>query len=209
MTIQNLRDFLDEMRWIYLSTEQQLLEFEKIIPLNNPDETYSPRLYSILQLTCSQIESMMKRFVSELNLKPKKDDFPSRYHTLNFKKGLSFQKVLLVPARKVYMPFNEDNSSHEWWIGYNNTKHSLPEGIQQGNLKNTINALAGLYILHNIGFVLSLGKEKDALDPDNWESVTYAKNYEKDVAFLNSVFTEASHHWHSKLFHHTTSWEFV
>jgi hypothetical protein len=146
----------------------------------------------------------MKQLLSELNLKPKKDDFPSRYKILNSNKGLSFQRVLLVPARKVYRPFNDDETSHEWWLGYNNTKHSLPDGIRQGNLKNTINALAGLYILHNIGHTIWIGKENEALEPKYWTPITYAKNYEKDVSFLNKVFPETTHHWNSQLFHHST-----
>ncbi len=60
---------------IYLDTERQFVELSYIIPLENNPETYSPRLYSILQMACGQAENLLRMLCEVLDLKPDEKTF--------------------------------------------------------------------------------------------------------------------------------------
>ena len=59
-----------------------------------------------------------------------------------------------------------DFKSPDWWSPYNKVKHSRIENYKNANLKNIINALAGLYILENY-FVKYIGDRDNDMDVPN------------------------------------------
>lgn len=196
--------YLDEMSYLYSSTENQFIEFSEIVPLyQNTFNVYSPRLYSILQLTCSQIESMIKRIVNEFRLTPRQEkNILPYYQELQKNELLEKQTVMLVPAWKIIRPF-PNNSLPKWWSAYNDTKHQLPQGVMSGTIENTTNALAGLYCLHNIAFLIMHGSTYDVTNKENWSEWTYPKFLNRDLDSWNARTPEVTHNWKSKLFHHT------
>lgn len=66
--------------------------------------------------------------------------------------GVLYRQLVssLISKQPTYKPFvkEKNDQSPSWWRGYNQTKHNLPEGYRQGNLRNTMLALAGAYSLH-------------------------------------------------------------
>lgn len=162
---------LEQMKEIYEDTERQFIEFTRIIPIDNPYETYSTRLYSLLQHICGQIESLMRIYCDQMNLKYDSRKFPSYFETLNSNKMLENQKILLIKTKSIIQPFLPKGISTEWWHNYNDTKHQLPNGLKQGNLGNTILALAGLYLLHTMKKYLQweMPPEK-LLDHRHWQN---------------------------------------
>lgn len=153
----------------YTDLERQFLELSFIIPLDNPDRTYSPRLYDILQSACGQVENMSRILCDKLNLKYSKKNkkFPTYYGLLNQKGMLESQIVYVVKTKQVIKPFViTSGKTPDWWRGYNDTKHELPEGILQGNIKNTIHALSALCALHRISY--SAYPQLPILNGKNW-----------------------------------------
>lgn len=180
------------------------MEFNEIVPFYKNDwKAYSPRLYSILQLACSQVESMIKRIVEELGgiSKPQKSLFPY-YRKLNANKLLEKQIVILIPAWQIIRPF-KDQSLPQWWTAYNDTKHKIPYGVFSGTIENTIHAMAGLYCLHNLAFLIMYGNAYDVTKDENWSEWTYPKFPNRDVDSFNARTPEITHKWKSMMFHHT------
>src|SRR5579885_3105939 len=144
---------LEKMQNFYLYTDREFNELSQIIPLDNKLETYSPRFYNILQSTCGQVENICRILCEKLQLRPSKSNFASYYSELNVDGMLEKQAVYLIKKNEVKMPFKiTSNKTPDWWQNYNDTKHKLPDGILQGNIGNTINALSALYSLHRIAF---------------------------------------------------------
>lgn len=169
---------IPKMYELFLDTERQLIELSHIIPLDNPDNTYSSRLYALLHMTCAQIESMFKMLCSELGLKPECDKFPCYFSILNSQGMLECQTVYITKIEKKIQPFIvEPNKSPEWWQGYNDTKHELPEGIIFGNIGNTIKAMSALCILHNIS-QFTRYRHDDLLNKNQWRQTELLPNYE-------------------------------
>jgi len=157
----------------YFETEQQFIEITRLIPLDNSPDTYSPRLYDILQSLCGQVENLMRILCEKLNLEYENKNFPSYYKTLNQTGVLEFQIIDLLNGSKAYIPFGIDKGKDtpNWWKGYNDTKHDLPNGYKQGNLNNTTFALTAVYAL-NCLFAYAEILGKDILNKEKWIHVT-------------------------------------
>ena len=154
----------------YFETERQFIEISRIIPLDNTSDTYSPRLYDILQSSCGQVENLLRLICDKLELKYDKKKFPSYYRTLNQTGILERQTIAMIVGKLAYKSFELDCSKETpfWWKAYNDTKHSLPEGYKEGNLRNTIFALTGVYALNCIA-AYSYHTKKKILDNDEWK----------------------------------------
>lgn len=94
---------------------------------------------TILKLICSQKEDLtqypeMKDYINYMNK-----------HHPRF-----YDNQVLIPAYQYpIIPWEKwkDNSSPDWWTSYNKLKHNRAKEFKRANLENTLNALAGLYIL--------------------------------------------------------------
>ena len=165
-------DIRRDMLSAYFETEQQFIEISRLIPLDNSPDTYSTRLYDILQSLCGQVENLLRLLCEKLNLESEGKNFPSYFNTLNQTGVLKFQLIDLLNGSKVYIPFGIDSGKDtpNWWRGYNDTKHDLPNGYKQGNLNNTTFALTAAYALNCLfAYVELLGN--DILDIKKWVRV--------------------------------------
>lgn len=196
--------FLHDMGHLYLSTEKELIEFGEIVPFYKNDwNAYSPKLYGILQSTCAQVESMIKRITEEMNVAPKPtNSILPYYEVLNNNNLLSKQTVMLISAWKVIHPF-EEKPIPNWWTAYNSTKHKLPDGVRSGTMENTIKSVAGLYCLHNLAFLIMHGTTYDVAKDENWREWIYPKFRNLDLDSFNNRTPEITHSWKSKIFNHT------
>ena len=168
MRMANLNDELVKLEEHYYYLESSFVDIVRIIPLENPSSTFSPRLYEILQSTCSQAEAILKIMCRELNLKLDGKSELKPYEALNCDGVIGFQEVVFKQqlnwqpikpfqcsyrccsrSKYEHKHLNADNSKMpKWWNAYNNTKHNLPKGLRVGTIENVCLALSGLYILH-------------------------------------------------------------
>lgn len=189
----SLEQKLDSMRGLYLDTERQLQEFIHIIPIDNNPEVYSPRLYSILQFSCAQIDSLFKIICQYLNISVKKEErnFPGFHRILNAKGMLEIQEVFLFHRKQMIHPFNK-TEEHLWWTAYNDTKHQLPEGIRQGTLGNVIDAIAATYVLNNIANLTRYVEYADDLfDSKKWHSSHWNDFSPTTIMMMNGINTQS------------------
>ena len=177
-----------EMQKLYTDTEKQLLEFIDIIPIDNTLDVYSPRLYSLLQFSCAQVDSLFKTICQYLNITVAKQKFPEFYKSLNVKGMLEKQEVFVFIRNELIHPFSKTDN-HLWWTAYNDTKHQLPDGIRQGTLRNVLHAMTASYVLNNIVY-LTATYAKDAdhiLDAMNWKNKGWI-----DYSFQNIMIMKSS-----------------
>ncbi|NOS61777.1 MAG: hypothetical protein HOO66_01865 [Nitrosarchaeum sp.] len=170
----------------YYDIETQFIELTRIIPLDNTDDTYSPRLYSILQMSCGQVENMLRLICDKFGFKytnpdkqNTKPNFFSYYNPINKNGILSTQWILLKKIdfrdiSKSYSPLElQSERAPFWWTGYNETKHDLPDGFKQGNLKNTLYALCAVYSIHCMAYYAQHIEKPDIfLDKKNWVNLS-------------------------------------
>ena len=157
----------------YFYIEDSFIELTRIIPLDNPESTYSPRLYEILQSICSNIDGLSIIMSDALQLEPEYTTFPFIYEKLNIDGLLDMQTVDLykLPGGKTYTPLTKTGRHNpKWWDDYNDTKHDLPEGLKAGNIGNTPVALAGLFALHVMAYYIQYSVE-NYLNPKYWRIV--------------------------------------
>lgn len=184
----NLKEYVEQMKKIYLDTERQLLEFSYIVPIDENQKLYSPKLYSILQFTCSQIDSLMKKITEVLELKiHNSKSFKNLHCSLNWAGMLECQKILFWETEKIMSPFS-NNFNQQWWIAYNKTKHGLPEGLKKGTLQNVVNALSAAYVLNGIIFSLyyTYNEKLSILDRKNWGEMTVDKSTMHNILMLRT-----------------------
>ena len=164
----------------YYEIERQFIELLRIIPIDNHPNTHSPRLYDILQSSCSQTVNLLKHICDELKLNYESKDFPNYYKVLNQTGILTRQLVDVSQGNLAYWPFvlAKDAETPDWWTAYNKTKHDLPKGYEKGSLRNTISAMTGIFALHNIAvYAQNFGKE--ILNNKQWN--------EEDATALNTL----------------------
>ena len=188
-TKEKLARFQEYYRYL----ESSFVNTLQIIPLHNEPNTFSPRLYEILQSTCSQIDGiitiMYEEYIANMHeehIKKSQITASYMYGVLNQDDVFNIQEIVIRPHPdwKAIRPFtcnfkctlreSDDAHTHKndakmpkWWSAYNDSKHKLPEGYSQGNLENTCLALAGLHILHTMMQVRPTSKE-DFLKKDSW-----------------------------------------
>ena len=190
MRVMDLNDGLFRFVEYYHYLESSFVDIVRIIPLENAPDTFSPRLYEILQSTCSQVEAIVKIMYKELTLGNKKSA-AEMYNELNWDGVISDQEVVFRsrPDWKAIKPFlcdfkcglrsewdhvhtnDRETQTPKWWKAYNKSKHDLPTGYGAGNIENTYLALAGLYILHYMMHLRTRNKD-DFLKRDSWGSLS-------------------------------------
>ena len=172
---------------IFFATERKLIELSWIIPLDNDPRTYSPELYSILQSSCGQVENMLRMLCEICELQYSKKNFPEYYKLLNSTDLLKQQWIYNKKTRNTCYPLEIEcgYDSPYWWRGYNGTKHNLPEGLREGNIENTVNALGALYAIHCIAYIAQHHK-KDILEKSYWRESDISSNSEYELDRIGS-----------------------
>lgn len=211
------------MKQLYISVEQQFVEFNKIIPYdqndkkNSWDVIHSPRLVNLILSICPQVEKMSKLLVDEMNLKLENDG-KSLYDYLNRLdvKDMLKEQIVGLPnpgsTSILLQPFlRNSNEGIAWWLAYNKIKHNVIEGIEYGTLSNAINALAGLSTLHHVAHIVitfknyhNVNMDEEILDFIKWhyderQGLQFQNPYEKlmpnqlSVVWSSNVFFFCSH----------------
>ena len=104
-------DDLPEMLDHYFYLESSLIDTVQIIPLENNGKTYSPKLYDILQSTCSHFESLLKMIYTQLKFpSASRNSIVPYYKSINECGLLSGQTLLFrkYPDGKFFYPFRTD-----------------------------------------------------------------------------------------------------
>lgn len=150
---------------------------------------YSNEYIKLLQIICSEIESILKSISKEIqgdkfnnknqsNIRIYTEIILNNWNTINSQK-VKFKDIELQPFKNWTIPQNPQKSiSLDFWISYNNIKHNRLKNYKEANLKNIINALAGLYVLE-LYFIRDIGnKTNDRYVPDDISKIFYLTNFQ-------------------------------
>jgi hypothetical protein len=150
--------------------EEQFNEITRTIPLENDDTVFSSKLYNVLQNSSVQVENMLRLLCDkfELNYGDKRK-FPVYYKLLNENNILKIQRIALIKKQDTFYPLEIQDGLETpfWWTAYNKSKHDLPDGFKQGNLKNTIYALGASYAVHCMAYYAQYAS-KEFLINNRW-----------------------------------------
>ena len=146
--------------WKYfLSLEKDLIELRDFIEFNKDNfHSYSFEISKLLQLTCSEIDSVCRNFCNVID--PSTDYFDETTYSgkINLYKQTIINKYPKLIESKIEIPdlFEEINpwddwktkDSPEWWKSYNKVKHYRHSCFKDANLKNALYSLSALMILN-------------------------------------------------------------
>lgn len=107
------------------------------------------------------MENSLRLLCDRLSLPYNNKDFPEYYSLLNEDDVMAKQWVYCTKTDSTLSPLQIDQGCPTpfWWRGYNGTKHKLPDGLKQGNLKNTLYAVAASYTLLCMSYYILFSDE--------------------------------------------------
>jgi hypothetical protein len=147
-----------------------------------PENLWSPRLATILQEICSQIDSSCRHELDRSNVAP----LSGRNHDINdyrhhFGSWLSARKLVFWQDENGQavglQPFKDWDCNQrppEWWSDYNKVKHDRIKHKKLATLKNCVDALAGLFfvIMRFAGMNVQI---RQMVAASNWWHITGAQ----------------------------------
>lgn len=169
--------------------EEQFYEVLRTIPLENDDGVFSPKLYNILQNSSVQVENMLRLLCDKFELHyGNQTKFPVYYKLLNKDNIFKIQRLFLIKKQNILYPFEmlDDLGNPFWWSAYNRSKHKLPDGFKEGNLKNTLYALGASYAIHCMAHYARYAPN-DFLDSKRWQDAMASFN--DDGELIKNDFT--------------------
>lgn len=160
------KDFLDTERYISFDLGDNYLYDSHTIHDYGNSGAFSNEFVKQYQAICSEVDVVLKTICKELS-GITENNMPA-YTDLVLKKWetLSEQKVRMNTIE--LQPFKNwkpslSYSAPDWWTPYNRVKHERLENFRKANLKNVMNALAGLYTLESylVKYIGDRDKTKD------------------------------------------------
>jgi len=144
----------------YKGAERMLVDFLRYVPYCDAHEqVWSPKLVTILQETCSQLDSLWRWEATNIHKRNDKEVDITDYFELYGAQVSSRWLVFWADEPKTIKPFSSwqntstfskgEYTNHllDWWKeGYQKIKHSRVENRCCATLKRTVESLAGLFL---------------------------------------------------------------
>lgn len=146
------KDFLDTERYISFDLGDNYLYDSHTIHDYGNSGAFSNEFVKQYQAICSEVDVVLKTICKELsgitenNMPAYTDLVLKKWETLSEQK-VRMNTIELQPFKN-WKP-SPSYSAPDWWTPYNRVKHERLENFRKANLKNVMNALAGLYILES------------------------------------------------------------
>ena len=139
------------MHWNYfLSIEEDVDRLARFIEFTtNNFSTYSVEMARILFAAASEVDVIAKLLCSNVAPAQKAEDINDYKDILNpYFLNIKDLEVFITRYGLSLTPWDEwkRNTNPFWWKAYNNVKHERNQYFPEANLKNTLNAISGLYI---------------------------------------------------------------
>lgn len=153
-----------EPHWNYLlAIERDLEELSRYIEFDEKNfDCFSIEIARILLASCAEVDVVCKQLCIMINPKSLADTIDKyRSELMTALPEISKFAVLLPRFGLSLNPWDEwknKNGVPMWWTAYNKIKHHRDAEYHRANLKNALNAVAGLFVM-----VLYLYKEKARL----------------------------------------------
>jgi hypothetical protein len=138
--------------WQYLRTlDSDLEDVARYVDIKRENfGTFSIEFVRLILAAGSEIDVVAKLLCEKIDgSKPCRNI--NDYRDIIMAKYPKFHSMIIdVPQYEIQLvPWEpwKDNCNPDWWTAYNSVKHQRDTHFQDANLQNTINAVAGLYIM--------------------------------------------------------------
>lgn len=157
-----------EMHWqYYLSIESMLLKTNQYVTHSNKNKSvYSDEFASIILLSCSELDSLLKQLCNNYGIKSEGKYYKMKDYALIMEEFFSNDFGLSTSIRTInndsiiIFPFEKIDASKpyanlKWWKDYQSIKHDRIKNVTNGNLINAIFSVAAQFIILRelIGFI--------------------------------------------------------
>jgi hypothetical protein len=169
---------MERPHWHYfLALDNELTTIARYVELAPRNYgTYSVEMARLYLAAASEVDVVGKVLCKKVAPAEKRDNIGDlrKVITTNFPKLYGAEIVLprygitLVP----WLEWNSGDRNPEWWKNYTDVKHHRYDYYHQANLENTLNAMAGLFVL--VIYLHSSDVERIELEP--WPQVLSVKN---------------------------------
>lgn len=148
------KEIFENTYWNYfLEIEEDFKKIERTIPVDRHNfETFSIQYMKLLFTICSEIDILLKEFITYNNWSNNIGDLKNindyrKIITTNLK---NFSKETICFSNDIEMkPFEnwENKINPYWWTDNNDLKHNrtISENFKKSNQKNVLNAISALY----------------------------------------------------------------
>lgn len=144
------KDFAGTEQYVNFDLGENYLYNGNVHSNNGNSETFSNEYIKQYQSICSEIDVILKSICQELgNTRANKMDIGYTPTVLGMWPHIIDQKIKFKDFElQPFINWKESPcNSPDWWSPYNDVKHERITNYKKANLKNVVNALAGLYIL--------------------------------------------------------------
>ena len=163
------KDFIQSERYISFDLGENYL-YDNIEHSDTGNSlTFSNEYIKQYQAICSEVDAILKSICKELdNPNANKMDIGYTPTILAKWPNIQTQKVRFrdIELEPLSSWTNTPYHSPDWWSPYNDVKHERINNYKSANLKNVLNALAGLFILENY-YVKYIGDRYNDMDVPN------------------------------------------
>lgn len=159
------KDFLATERYVSFDLGDNYLDASQTVTDYGNSNVFSNEFIKQYQAICSEVDVILKSICKELE-NASVSKMP-QYTELVLKHwgDLPNQKVRMkaIELEPLGIWKTNPHNSPNWWRGYNSVKHDRLGNFKRANLKNVVNALAGLYTLelYLVKFIGDRDHEKD------------------------------------------------
>lgn len=139
--------------WNYfLALENDLAVLSRYVEFSNENfACYSLEIARILLSAASEVDVVSKQLCQKINTNSSasnihqyRNEIKGSYPAIpNFKVTMPRFGLELTP----WLNWNETEGVPEWWTAYNKVKHHRNTDFHRANLKNSLNAVGGLFIV--------------------------------------------------------------
>lgn len=200
------KDFLETERYVSFELGDNYL-YSQISSTNLGNSlTFSNEYIKQYQTICSEVDVIMKSICRELG-DTSADDMKNGYTPTILQNWSNIKSQKVKMGEIELQPFlnweqSPNYKSPDWWTPYNKVKHERIDYYRNANLKNVINALAGLFILENyfVKFIADRDNDKDVpndisqifemVDYFTREKVIGRNIYETPEADIDALFAD-------------------
>jgi len=178
-----IKEYKKAMHWNYfIALERDIKNLSRYIEFDNENnEVFSIELVRILQIASSEIDVVLKLLCDKLNPRKKHKNINDYKNEIIKSLPVLIDEVIYASRySRSFTPWiNWKNGSNPiWWKAYNNVKHQRDIHFKDANLKNTLNAVAALYVITCYYYLLAFTNGNDT---NNFRNVFQELNSESEI----------------------------
>ena len=149
MAIPQYKDISNHWNY-FLALEDDLAKVSRYIEFTEDNfETYSIELAHLLLAAASEIDVVLKTLCNEVTPETSHSGINKYRETIQSKQSYLINEYCTIPRYGLKLtPWTawdkNSNTNPSWWNSYNKVKHHRDSDFRKANLKNVLNAMAGL-----------------------------------------------------------------